>query len=240
MPDSRSRVARPVAAAFTIALLVAGCSGEDQSSEATVAVDQSSETTAPVDQRSDVTTPASPATTEAPAPVTDAAPSITAEGEASPSTAPTRTEAPTPTVLATVPEQDSVFAVVQARDDLSKFAELLVAIDAPAVFQQARGLTLLAPNDAAWDAYGAEAFQALLDDPTAASLVLSEHLMVGSLDLESLVAAGGFANAMARTLPVTETGGKVTVGGAEVVEGDLSASNGEVHVIDAVIPPAAG
>jgi hypothetical protein len=170
MPDSRSRVARPVAAAFTIALLVAGCSGDDQSSEATVAVDQSSETTAPVDQRPDVTTPASPATTEAPAPVTDAAPSVTAEGEASPSTAPTRTDAPTPTVLATVPEQDSVFAVVQARDDLSKFAELLVAIDAPAVFQQARGLTLLAPNDAAWDAYGAEAFQALLDDPTAAIL----------------------------------------------------------------------
>jgi uncharacterized surface protein with fasciclin (FAS1) repeats len=54
---------------------------------------------------------------------------------------------------------------------------------------------------------------------------------------DELTAMGGLATAMARTLPVAESDGVITIGGATVVEADLVADNGVAHLIDAVIVP---
>lgn len=77
----------------------------------------------------------------------------------------------------------------------------------------------------------------MLGDPNAVALVLSEHLAVGASLADELLAAGGLSTAMARTLPVAETNGSFTIGEAKVLEADLRAENGVVHLIDTVIAP---
>jgi uncharacterized surface protein with fasciclin (FAS1) repeats len=155
---------------------------------------------------------------------------VTADTTTAPGTVPTES-------LTYVDEADSVLAVVAARDDTTRFMELAAALGDDAVFRQERGITLLVPVDSAWDAYGDDEFAALLEDPNAVALVLSEHLAIGVFTSADLVAAGEMTNAMARALPVVETAGSITIGGATVVEPDLLADNGVAHLVDAVIQP---
>lgn len=142
-----------------------------------------------------------------------------------------------PPVIPTVPEDNSVLGLIRLRPDLTRFTELADAIGDAAPFQQARGVTLLAPTDDAFAAaYDDAAWAALLADVDAVTFVLSEHLSIGGQTLADLIAAGRFENASAQELPVV-AGPPVGIGPATVVEGDLTADNGIVHVIDAVIPP---
>jgi len=176
------------------------------------------------------------ATTTEPSP----APSMTAPAAAgatavSPPTTVESTTAP-PNSLTYVDADDSVLAVVAARDDTTRFVQLAATLDDD-VFRQERGITLLVPVDSAWDAFGQDEFDALLADPDAVALLLSEHLAVGVFTADELTAMGGLATAMARTLPVAESDGVITIGGATVVEADLVADNGVAHLIDAVIVP---
>jgi uncharacterized surface protein with fasciclin (FAS1) repeats len=212
MPDMKSRIAVP--ALLAVALVVAACSGDDTSSpSATTAVAITSATTAPA-----VTGSTAP-------PVTD-----------QPATSEVPATAPSPT-LAYVAAEDSVLAIFRERDDTTRFVQLVEALGSDQVFQQERGVTVLVPVDSAWEAYGEDAFQALLQDRTALTLLLSEHLTVGVLSADDLVARGSFSNAMARDLPVVRDGDTITIGGAQVLVADLTASNGVVHLIDRVLAP---
>ena len=139
--------------------------------------------------------------------------------------------------LTYVAEEDSVLAVVGARDDTTRFMQLVAALGDDAVFRQERGLTLIVPVDSAWEAFGADEFAAVLQDPNAVALLLSEHLAIGVFNIDELLATGALATAMARTLPVVDSDGVITIGGATVIEADLTADNGVVHLIDAVIEP---
>jgi uncharacterized surface protein with fasciclin (FAS1) repeats len=155
-----------------------------------------------------------------------------------PSTSPPTTSEPAPVAsLSYVDEEQSVLAIIDERDDTTRFAALAAALDSDDVFRQARGVTVLVPVDSAFDAMGDAEFEALLADPTAVALLLSEHLAVGVTSIEQLVDRGAMVNAIARTLPVTEEGGEVSIGGAQVVVPDLVADNGVVHLIDAVLQP---
>lgn len=140
------------------------------------------------------------------------------------------------TSLSYVDEEDSVLEIIQSRNDTTRFTQLAATLDDD-VFRQARGVTVLVPVDTAWNVYGTDAFGALLDDPTAVALLVSEHLSIGAASLDELVEQGSFSNAMARALGVRADGGVITIGGAAVVVPDLVAENGVVHLVDAVIEP---
>jgi len=109
--------------------------------------------------------------------------------------------------------------------------------------------TVFAPTDAAFvaalEALGLTA-EELLASPDLAS-ILAYHVVPGTFYAEDVVAAadmmeGEFSVATALsgtavTVAVSEDG--VTVDGANVVTTDIEASNGIIHVIDAVILPPA-
>lgn len=137
--------------------------------------------------------------------------------------------------LTYVAEEDSVLAVIAARDDTTRFMQLVEALGDDAVFRQERGVTLAVPVDSAWEAYGADEFAALLEDPVAVALVLSAHLSIGTFPIDELVATGVLSNALAIGLPVVDADGSVTIGGAAVLTADLTAVNGVVHLIDTVL-----
>lgn len=201
---------------------VTACSGDDDTQSTTVAT---TESTTPVTTPPQTVPPTTAVTTTLPP-------------ETVPSTEPATTEPPEttqPPPLGTVPESDSVSALVRSLDDVSIFVRLMDAVDSPSVFQQERGVTLLVPIDAAWADVSDADLEALLADRSAATLLLSEHLRVGSQSLDDLQTAGSFSNAMARELPVTTVEGATVIGTATVVDGDLTADNGIVHVIDQVL-----
>lgn len=47
-----------------------------------------------------------------------------------------------------------------------------------------------------------------------------------------------FVSLAGNELPVTVDGDTITIGGAEIVEADIYATNGVTHVIDVVLEPA--
>ncbi len=124
---------------------------------------------------------------------------------------------------------------------------LEVAVTAAGLVQTlstAGPFTLFAPTDAAFDALEASSpgiIANLLADPTGAlTSVLLYHVVAGAAlaaDLSdgqilSTLQAGG------QTLTVSIAGGNVFINDAQVIVADIEASNGVVHVIDAVLVPA--
>ncbi len=100
-------------------------------------------------------------------------------------------------------------------------------------------ITVFAPTDAALDAVPDLVVGAVLEDAEFMATLLSYHVVPGAImsgdlaegcvDVETLFGA---------TLAVCKSGDTVTVNSAIVTTADLTADNGVVHVIDAmVIPP---
>jgi len=181
------------------------------------------------------TAPSSPTTTlsttdTTPPPTT--APAATTTTQAIVTTVPP--EAPSNS-LTYVTEEDSVLAVIAAREDTTRFLQLVAALGDDAAFRQERGITVIVPDDTAWDAYGADEFGAVLEDPNAVALLLSQHISIGVFPIDELVATGQLTNALAEELPVIDTSGSVTIAGATVLAADLTADNGVVHLVDTVV-----
>lgn len=160
--------------------------------------------------------------------------------EATPEAAlPTLAELVVASSTAEAPEFTLLLAAVQAADPA-----VLEALSSPD-----SDLTVFAPTDAAFlavqEAIGEEAFAAVLADPEMLTNILLYHVMEESPTSEELVAGlqmvGGALSVptlqgQAVDVTLTEEGG-ITIDGANVVTADIEASNGIVHVIDAVIMP---
>ena len=96
--------------------------------------------------------------------------------------------------------------------------------------------TLFAPSDDAFKAVPSKTLAELGSDKALLKSVLSYHLLPGRM------LAADVKNANAKTvnganLALAQAGAMVTVEDALVVQADLQASNGVVHVIDRVLLP---
>ena len=120
------------------------------------------------------------------------------------------------------------------------FTTLVAAVEAAGLVETLQGdgpFTVFAPTDDAFAALPEGTVEALLDDTDALSAILTSHVVPGavmSTDLEDGMMAET-VNGQSVTIGVGEDG--VTVDGANVVLADIEASNGVIHVIDAVILP---
>jgi len=125
-----------------------------------------------------------------------------------------------------------------------RFTELTTAMQTAGLVRIGYGLkgegplTVFAPTDEAFAKVPKDQLEALLADPMGAlQQVLTYHVAEGE------VMSGDITDGMEVTTlqgePVTFTvkDGKVMVDGAEVIEADIEASNGVIHVIDAVMVP---
>ena len=102
--------------------------------------------------------------------------------------------------------------------------------------------TVFAPTNAAFEALPAGTLDSLLADPSGALTdVLQLHVIAGEVNSEAAIAAAGTnVETLGGPVAVALEGESLTVGGATVVQTDIVACNGIVHVIDAVITePAA-
>ena len=146
-------------------------------------------------------------------------------------------------------DEDVTIAVVvmeraEAEDD-PEFTSLQEAIVASGTVSGLLGedgpFTLFAPTDEAFDEFPAEVMDALLNSTISVQSTLSYHVVEGIYTSEDLADMDG--EALETLLPgstimiTVDEDGTIFVNDNEIVESDIEASNGVIHVIEGVLLP---
>jgi len=144
-------------------------------------------------------------------------------------------ESSTPAVEETVTN-----TIVDVASATEGFSTLVAALSAAELVETLSGegpFTVFAPTDDAFAALPAGVLDALLLPENKATLVkiLTYHVVSGMV-MAADVTDGDVATVEGQTIKLATKDG-VTVNGAKVVQADVMADNGVIHVIDAVILP---
>jgi uncharacterized surface protein with fasciclin (FAS1) repeats len=131
--------------------------------------------------------------------------------------------------------------IVETAREAGTFQTLLTVVDAAGLgdtLADGGPFTVFAPTDDAFAALPQETLQPLLADPPALVRVLTYHVVPGRItsaqithDSEQKTVEGGVLK--------LAVNGSVTVNDATVIQADVEAENGVIHVIDRVLIPAA-
>ena len=155
------------------------------------------------------------------------------------STADTTVAAADSTEMATT--EVEVGNIVEVAQGNPEFSTLVTAVTAAGLGEALSGagpLTVFAPTNAAFEALPAGLLQKLLlpENKEILTKILTYHV-VPSKVMAADVAAGDVTTLEGSTFAITTEGG-VKVNESKVTATDVAASNGVIHVIDAVLVPA--
>ncbi|GIV71915.1 fasciclin domain-containing protein [Caldilinea sp.] len=156
--------------------------------------------------------------------------------------APMATPAPAPTEpAAEAPADESPGTIVDIAVSAGNFETLVAAVSAAGLVETLQGegpFTVFAPTDEAFAALPEGTIESLLADPEGAlTQILLYHVVPGKVMSTDL--SDGMTAETVQGSPVTFSikDGVVKVNDATVIAADIEASNGVIHVIDAVILP---
>lgn len=145
--------------------------------------------------------------------------------------------------LATLPGLSAAQAadIVDTAVAAGDFTTLVAAVQAAGLVDTLKSegpFTVFAPTDAAFAALPAGTVEDLLKPENKDQLVavLTYHVVAGKVMSTDLSDGMTAATVQGGDITIGTTGG-VTVNGANVTAADIEASNGVIHVIDAVILP---
>jgi len=145
---------------------------------------------------------------------------------------------------ATHTDKKPVKNIVQIAAEAGSFKTLVAAVKAAGLVETLQGpgpFTVFAPTDAAFAKLPAGTIDALLADKEKLTSILTYHVVSGKVMAADLVKSNGATPNTVNSLPldIVVREGKVYVNGVNVVTADVQASNGVIHVIDAVLLPQA-
>jgi uncharacterized surface protein with fasciclin (FAS1) repeats len=99
--------------------------------------------------------------------------------------------------------------------------------------------TVWAPTNAALSGLPASTMQRMRQDPTTLQDVVRYHVAPGTITAAQIVQVPTVKTVEGESVRITATGGTVNINQAPVVQADLPATNGIIHVIGGVlIPPS--
>ena len=153
----------------------------------------------------------------------------------------TSAEAPVDSAVetTTAAEAGDIVAVAAGNPDFSTLVAAVTAAGLVETLQGAGPFTVFAPNNAAFAALPAGLVDKLLLPENKDTLVkiLTYHVVSGKV-MAADVTAGDVPSVEGSNITVTVDAGTVTLNGSsKVIATDVAASNGVIHVIDAVILP---
>jgi transforming growth factor-beta-induced protein len=130
--------------------------------------------------------------------------------------------------------------IVAVASSTEGFSTLVAAVEAAGLVETLQGpgpFTVFAPTDDAFAALPAGVLDALLlpENQAVLTQILTYHVLAGEV-LAADVTAGEVETVQGDPITITTDGG-VMVNDANVVATDVMASNGVIHVIDAVLLP---
>ena len=122
------------------------------------------------------------------------------------------------------------------------FSTLVAAVKAAGLVGTLKGdgpFTVFAPTNAAFEALPAGTVESLLKPENKDKLtsILTYHVVPGAVMASDVVTLSSAATVEGSEVSISTADGAVMVDGANVVATDIEASNGVIHVIDAVIMP---
>jgi uncharacterized surface protein with fasciclin (FAS1) repeats len=136
--------------------------------------------------------------------------------------------------------QDIVDTAVAA----GQFNTLAAALKSAGLVDTLKGsgpFTVFAPTDAAFAKLPADTVQNLLkpENKTKLVAILTYHVVAGDVTAAQAATLTQAKTLNGAILKLSAHDGKVMVNNADVVKADIEASNGVIHVIDAVLLPPA-
>ncbi len=129
--------------------------------------------------------------------------------------------------------------VVDTAESAGAFSTLVSAIKAADLMSTLKGpgpFTVFAPTDEAFAKLPPDQLQALMQDKEKLRTILAYHVVAGRVSARD-VAGMSSATTMAGPALNIDTSSGVKVNNATVVQPDVMASNGVIHVIDTVLVP---
>ncbi|MEM6445068.1 MAG: fasciclin domain-containing protein [Cyanobacteria bacterium J06642_2] len=134
--------------------------------------------------------------------------------------------------------ENTIVDVAIAAGSFNTLTQALEAADLVETLQSAGPFTVFAPTDEAFEALPEGTLEDLLLPENKEQLVqiLTYHVVPGAVQSGDLV-DGDVTTVEGSAIAVT-TGDRVTINDAEVLQPDIDASNGVIHVIDAVLLPS--
>ncbi len=134
--------------------------------------------------------------------------------------------------------------IVETAVAAGSFKTLATALTAAGLIETLKGpgpFTVFAPTDEAFAKVPKAQLDALLADKEALKAVLLYHVVPGKVMAADAIKLDGKSAKMVSgaEAKITVMGGTVMINQAHVTGADIAASNGVIHVIDAVILPPA-
>ena len=138
-----------------------------------------------------------------------------------------------------------LFELVRSNSDLSVLGDAVVAADLVVTFQANTSYTLFAPNNAAFVAALAELGMTkdqLFANKPLLTAVLTYHLLPGKISFGDILLNTPLKTVQGATLTVDNLGGVLTITDSRsrtsrIIQGNLDARNGIVHIVDKVLLP---
>ena len=133
--------------------------------------------------------------------------------------------------------------IVETAMAAGSFNTLAKALQAAALVETLKGegpFTVFAPTDAAFAKLPPGTIETLLKPENKAKLqrILTYHVVAGKVMAADVMKMQSAKAVSGDTVTISKHSGGVSVDKAHVVKTDIAASNGVIHVIDAVLLPA--
>ena len=103
-------------------------------------------------------------------------------------------------------------------------------------FKSKGPFTLFVPSDSAFDRLPDNVKKSLLSDKKSAAKLISDHVVQSKL-LVVEISPGKTKTIDGSQISLTSDNGLVKIDGASVIQSDLVADNGVIHIIDKVVQP---
>jgi transforming growth factor-beta-induced protein len=134
---------------------------------------------------------------------------------------------------------DSIVEIAQNTSDLSTLVAALESAGLVPTVEEAGPFTVFAPVNSAFTALGSDVVAALLQTGNRALLtrILTFHVVSGAVLSSDLSDGQTVTTLEGNTLTVGIDGGNVTLNGVAVVDADIEASNGVIHLVGEVLVP---
>jgi uncharacterized surface protein with fasciclin (FAS1) repeats len=119
------------------------------------------------------------------------------------------------------------------------FSTLVAAVQAAGLVEVLKGdgpFTVFAPTDEAFAKLPKGTLESLLKDKDALTKVLTYHVVPGEVRAADVIQLASAKTVQGQSIRIDATSG-VKVNDANVIQADISATNGVIHVIDTVILP---
>ncbi len=129
--------------------------------------------------------------------------------------------------------------IVDIAVSAGSFNTLVQAVQAAGLVETLSGpgpFTVFAPTDEAFAKIPQDTLQAVLADKEKLTAILTYHVVPGKLMAADVVQQSQLQTVQGQSITVNTEGG-VRVDDANIIQTDIEADNGVIHVIDAVIMP---